>query len=82
MAKGYFVKNVCVEECDNEAGMVKNIQIFIKEFSETLNAISDSYNNGNNISEKEVKIIRKEWEDLKRMGEGFVGACESGVFNK
>jgi len=82
MADGYFVKNPPKGKGSVDVNILKNIQRFIKEFSEALDVISESYNRGKRITEQEAKKIRKEWEDLKRVGEGFVGACESGKFNK
>lgn len=55
-------------------------QKLIKEFSETLEVISQSYDNDKKIDSKESNKIRKEWEDLKGAGESFVKACELGKF--
>ncbi len=82
MADGYFVQNPSKNKKLVDASILKNIQAFIKEFSETLDVISASYNKGKRITEQEAKKIRKEWEDLKSIGEGFVMDCESGQFNK
>jgi hypothetical protein len=81
LGKGYFVKNpnepVNIDSC-----IMNNIHQLIKEFSETLDAISRSYGEEKRISCDEAQCIRKEWEDLKRIGESFVLACESGRFDK
>lgn len=57
------------------------IPSIIKEFSETLDAITKSYNNENRITKDEAKTIRKEWDDLKIAAESFVKACEDGFFD-
>lgn len=81
-ADGYFVKNPKQGEGDCEKNILGNIKKFIKEFSETLDIISDSYGNDQKISSEEARAIRRQWEDLKRIGEGFVNACELGKFAK
>lgn len=82
LADGYYVKNPTLNKKSHETVVVKNTQKLIKEFSETLAAISTSYSVDKKITAKEAKVIRKEWEDLKRIGEGFVKACEMGKFDK
>ena len=36
----------------------------------------------NQITKDEAKAIRRRWEDLKSVTEGFVRNCEEGNFNK
>ncbi|NOZ69827.1 MAG: hypothetical protein GXP46_11435 [Deferribacteres bacterium] len=80
-AGGFFVKNIHSDKSDINIDVFQNIQRFVKEFSDTLDAIVQSYNDDKKISESDARKIRKEWEDLKRMGEAFVVACEAGTFN-
>jgi len=80
-ADGYYVANppktgVRVKKRE----FLQKTQQLVKEFSELLNTISASFEDDSRIDEKESEQIRKEWEDLKRMAEGFVRACESGCF--
>ena len=81
MANGYFVENALVDEPHN-VRMFRNIQQLVKEFSETLEKVSECFDDDQKITLQEAVKIRKEWEDLKRIGEGFVLACERGKFNK
>jgi len=81
MANGYFVQNMLIDEMRPAAQLFKNTQSLIQGFSETLEKISECCDD-NRITHKEAENIRKEWEDLKRIGEGFVYACELGKFNK
>jgi hypothetical protein len=81
-ADGYFVKNPAVKKSSRDAQALRNIQLFIKEFSEALDAISKSYDDDKSIDSKEAVKIRNAWEDLKRVGEAFVRECEKGDFNK
>lgn len=82
MADGYFVQNTLVEQMSYDTRVFKNVRKFIKEFSDTLDTISECLDDDNQISGKEAENIRKEWEDLKRIGEGFVHACELGKYSK
>ena len=81
MANGYFVQNKLIDEIKPAAELFKNTQSLIKGFSETLEKISECCDD-NRITHKEAENIRKEWEVLKSIGEGFVYACELGKFNK
>ncbi len=80
-AGGYFVQDQSLVQIPKEKDVLVNIQQFIKEFSETLDKISECYSDDGKISKKEAKEIRAEWEDLKCMGEGFVMACEAGKYS-
>ncbi len=80
-AGGFFVRNIHSDKSDINIDVFQNIQRFVKEFSDTLDAIVQSYNDDKKISDSDARKIRKEWEELKRMGEAFVAACESGTFN-
>ena len=78
-ADGFFVKNI-PKECVDESSLFESTQKILTEFSELLSAISKSAADGK-ITMRESKSIRQEWEDLKSIGENFVAACESGLFN-
>lgn len=80
-AGGFFAKNIHTDKSDINIDMLQNIQRFVKEFSDTLDAIVQSYNDDKKISDSDARRIRKEWEELKCMGESFVMACEGGTFN-
>lgn len=82
-ADGFFARNPGDDEFPSTgANVLKSVHSIIKEFSEALDAISQTYNDGKRITRKESERIRKEWEDLKCIGEGFVRACESGKFER
>lgn len=49
----------------------------VREFGEVLQEIGAATQDGQVTQDEAVKI-RKEWEDLKRLLEGFVLACECG----
>ena len=79
-AGGFFIENQNQEDISEE--LLKTTQKILKEFSELLNAISLSTADDGIIDKGEAKNIRSEWEDLKRVTEAFVSACEKGVFNE
>lgn len=78
-AGGYFVKNTIQEPATPSSSLLGVTQDILGEFSGLLEAISKSTKDGK-ITRSESEMIRKEWEDLKRVAEGFVLACESGVY--
>jgi hypothetical protein len=78
---GFRVDNPDVVE-QNRTQVLQSTQAILKEFSELLEAVSKGYSDDNRIDEKEAKKIRKEWEDLKKISESFVAACEKGIYNR
>ena len=82
IADGYFVKNPLHKRLNPDVEALKNIQLFIKEFSQALDAISKSYDDDKRIDAKESVKIREAWENLKRVGEAFVRECEHGDFDR
>ena len=80
-ADGYFVKNIEGIEMSDTI-LFEQTQNILKEFSELLQAISESTSDDGQISKIEAKKIRAEWEDLKSVGENFVRCCEAGIFRK
>lgn len=78
---GYFVKNEEPKlENTTETNLLEATQNILKEFSDLLEAISRSTADGK-ITEAESRTIRREWEDLKRLAEGFTVSCEKGTYN-
>ena len=80
-ANGYYVKNIDETEF-TETVLFESTQLILKEFSELLQAISESTSDDGQISKIESRKIRSEWEDLKSVTENFVLACEAGIFRK
>lgn len=79
VADGFFTQNPLGNKAGRE-DLFENIQRLVKEFSDTLDAISTSYKQGSAINPIEAKRIRREWDQLKSVGEGLVVACESGCY--
>lgn len=82
IADGFFVPNPKKDTISADESFLNSTQKLILEFSEVLQTISDSFNNDRKITPDEALKIRKEWEDIKRIGESLTMACESGFFNK
>lgn len=80
-AGGFFIKDPMVERVSGYTEMFRKTQKLIKEFSDTLNAISQAYSD-DNVNSQEAQRIRSEWEELKRAGETLVHECESGLYRE
>ena len=52
----------------------------VRDFSDMLEAVSESYKDDGSIDDEEAKRIRREWETLKSVCETFVVACERGEY--
>ncbi|MBW2713838.1 MAG: hypothetical protein JRC77_08815 [Deltaproteobacteria bacterium] len=77
---GYFVENMELEEPIGEA-YISHTRTLLAEFSELLQVMSDSIASEGRIDAKEALEIRRQWHRLQGRGEGFVRACETGVFD-
>ena len=75
------MQNPLANTADNTP-VLRATQAILKEFSEVLQAVSQSYEDDGEISKHEAEKIRKEWEELKESTESFVVACETGVYLK
>ena len=73
---GFFCCNPDVETDPSPFQMMDETRQIVREFSELLDAITVSLNDDQKLTTQEAGRIRREWEDLKRVGEGFVHACE------
>ena len=76
---GFFVKNP--RTADETKELVPATNEIIQQFADLLSAISDSAAD-HRITKTETRLIRKHWDELKTITEGFVRACEDGDFEK
>jgi hypothetical protein len=53
----------------------------VRDFSELLEAVTESVEDDAAIDPKEADQIRQKWEDLKACVEKFVIGCEKGHFH-
>ena len=80
-AGGYFTPNPVANRRES-IPLINATRGILKEFTELLDAVSESIQNDGEISPDEANRIRSEWEDLKSLTEGFVNACEQGVYRE
>lgn len=62
------------------AEVIEATRRLLKEFSDVLSEVTSSMVGDSQIDCEEASRIRREWEELKRLGENFVVASESGCF--
>lgn len=78
----FRIKNPNEGEKTMNESVFGNTQTILKEFSDVLRVVTESYDCGQRIDREEAARIRKEWEELKSIGERFVCACEQGIFDR
>jgi hypothetical protein len=74
---GFFVKNNTDRQFPRP--LLEATHSLVQEVAEVLSVVSSAAID-NRISETEAKAIRRRWEKLKSLTEGFVIACEKGDF--
>jgi len=78
---GVFVRNTAREfTAEPDVGHLRATQRIVKEFSELLGTLSESYREHTGVSPEAAARIRQDWEDVKRAAERLVRACERGLF--
>ena len=60
--------------------VIAETQCMMRDFTELLDAVTESVDEDSHIDEAEAIEIRQRWEDLKAMAERFVVACEKGHY--
>lgn len=77
---GYFVQNPGNGGGEHrEVGTSMNA--IIQQFADFLSGITKAATD-HRITEEESQEIRRDWDDLKTLAEGFVRACEDGDFGR
>jgi hypothetical protein len=80
-ADGFFVENPKPPRPGQVSGeILQNTQRLLKEFSDVLDEVSRALRDDLGIDLQEAARIRREWEELKTLAEGFVRGCEQGHF--
>jgi len=75
---GFFIPNPATKNPHPDFLMPATNEI-VQEFADLLAVISSAAAD-NQITEKESEQIRRRWEELKSVTEGFVRCCEQGNF--
>lgn len=76
-AGGFFITNP--EAKPHPYQLIPSTNSIVQEFADMLGVIAVA-SSDNNITKDEAKAIRRRWEDLKSVTEGFVRQCEEGSF--
>lgn len=80
-AGGFYVANPVPEENQSlEQSIFTETRSMVRDFSELLDAVTESVEDDPGIDPDEADIIRQKWEDLKACVERFVVSCERGVY--
>lgn len=76
-AGGFFITNP--KNKPHDINLIPATNNIVQEFADMLGVIAVAAAD-NQISREEAKAIRRRWEDLKSVTEGFVRHCEEGNF--
>jgi len=81
-AGGFFVANPVPElRKPLEESIFSETRSMVRDFSELLDAVTESVEDDPGIDPGEADAIRQKWEDLKACVERFVIACEKGRYH-
>lgn len=76
-AGGFFITNPKAKPQPYQ--LIPSTNSIVQEFADMLGVIAVAASD-NMITREEAKAIRRRWEDLKSVTEGFVRQCEEGNF--
>jgi hypothetical protein len=76
-AGGFFITNP--KQKPHDYNLIPSTNNIVQEFADMLGVIAVAAAD-NQITKDEAKAIRRRWEDLKSVTEGFVRHCEEGNF--
>ena len=81
-AGGFFVSNPVPEIRKSiDEQIYTETRGMVRDFSELLDAVTESVEDDPNIDLDEADTIRQRWEDLKACVERFVISCEKGHYH-
>lgn len=76
-AGGFFITNP--RNRPHDINLIPATNNIVQEFADMLGVIAGAASD-NAVTREEAKAIRRRWEDLKSVTEGFVRHCEEGNF--
>ncbi len=80
-AGGFFVANPVPDlHRTTEQSVFSDTRSMVRDFSELLDAVTESVEDDSLIDPDEADVIRQKWEDLKTCVEKFVLSCEKGHY--
>lgn len=81
-AGGFFVANPVADPTRPvEQHIFTETRGMVRDFSELLDAVTESVEDDPGIDPHEAELIRQKWEDLKACVERFVLSCEKGHYH-
>jgi hypothetical protein len=81
-AGGFFVANPVPDLRKSlDETVFSQTRAMVRDFSELLEAVTESVEDDSLIDLNEADIIRQKWEDLKACVEKFTVSCEKGHFH-
>jgi hypothetical protein len=81
-ADGFFVSNPVPEiRRSVDEAIFLETRGLVRDFSELLDAVTESHEDDSSIDPQEADLIRQKWEDLKACAERFVISCERGHYH-
>lgn len=81
-AGGFYVANPVPEIRKSiDEHIFNETRSMVRDFSELLEAVTESVEDDQNIDPAEADTIRQKWEDLKACVERFVISCERGHYH-
>ena len=78
-AGGFFISNPKAS-APHAYQLIPAANQIVQEFADMLGVIATAAGD-NTITKTEARDIRRRWEELKRVTEGFVRGCEEGQFS-
>jgi hypothetical protein len=80
-AGGFFVANPVPEiRRSADETIFAETRGMVRDFSELLDAVTESVEDDTEVDPEEADEIRQKWEDLKACAEKFVVSCEKGLY--
>ncbi len=80
-ADGFFVANPVPElRRSTDEVIFVGTRGMVRDFSQLLEAVTESHADDGHIDAEEADMIRQKWEDLKACVERFVISCERGHY--
>ncbi|HVT90859.1 MAG TPA: phage regulatory CII family protein [Tepidisphaeraceae bacterium] len=80
-AGGFFVANPVPElRQSHDQSIYNETRAMVRDFSELLDAVTESVEDDTEIDPDEADLIRQRWEDLKACVERFTISCEKGHY--
>ena len=80
-AGGFFVSNPVPDlRKTADQAIFSETQCLVRDFSELLDAVTESVEDDSRVDAAEADRIREKWEDLKACVERFVISCEKGHY--